>query len=366
MHILHTEASCGWGGQELRILTEAVGMQARGHRVTLVCPEQAPIYSEALKRGLRAVALPIGRKNLTGLSALRRWLKTEKVDVINTHSSTDSWLAALARLGLPGRPAIVRTRHISPPVSNNWTTRWLYTRGTDFIVTTGERLRERLIEDNGFAAGRIASVPTGIDPQRFAPGDRSRARDALELPRDRTIVGIVATIRTWKGHEYLVEAIARLKRKDILLLMVGDGPNRPNVEAAIDRFGMRDQVYLAGNRENVGDWLQAMDLFVLPSYANEGVPQSIMQAMFCGLPVISTPVGSIDEIVQDGKTGLMVEPKNVEALSQAIARLIDHPELAASLAAAGSERALSGYSLDLMVGRMEKLFRALCTAGVRP
>lgn len=356
LHIVHTEASCGWGGQEIRILTEAVGMQARGHRVTLVCPEQAPIFKEAQKRGLRAVALPIGRKNLKGLFALRRWLKTEDVDVINTHSSTDSWLSSLARIGLPKPPAIVRTRHISPPISNNVTTRWLYTRGTDFIVTTGERLRETLIRDNRFPAERILSVPTGIDPRKFAPGDKMAAREQLGLPAEKTIIGIVATIRSWKGHVYLVEAIAKLNRPDILLLMVGDGPNRHNVERAVETFALQNQVYWAGNQENVADWLRAMDLFVLPSYANEGVPQSILQAMFCHLPVIGTPVGSVDEIVKDEKTGLMTVPQDANRLHDSIARMLDAPELCSQLADAGHQLVTSEYTLNGMVARMESIF----------
>ena len=360
MHIVHTEASCGWGGQEIRILTEAVGMQGRGHRVTLVCPEQAPIYREAQKRGLPAVALPIGRKNLKGLFALRRWLKTQQVDVINTHSSTDSWLSALARIGLENPPAIVRTRHISPPISNNWTTRWLYTRGTDFIVTTGERLRETLIRENGFPAESIMSVPTGIDPAAFAPGDKVSAREKLGLPVDKVIIGIVATIRSWKGHVYLVEAIAKLQRADLLLLMVGEGPNRHNVENAVETFGLHDQVYWAGNQENVADWLRAMDLFVLPSYANEGVPQSIMQAMFCQLPVVSTPVGSVDEIVRDGQTGLMTTPQDANALSQTIGRILAAPELGRQLAEAGCQLVKNGYALNGMLERMEQVFDRAC------
>src|SRR6266849_5527034 len=126
MRILHTEASLGWGGQEIRILDEAEGISRRGHSVALAAPREASIFQAALKRGLDVVPLPIGRKNLRGLFALRRWLQAHPVDVINTHSSTDSWLAALACATLPGAPAIVRTRHIFASISTNFPTRWLY------------------------------------------------------------------------------------------------------------------------------------------------------------------------------------------------------------------------------------------------
>ena len=126
LHILHTEASLGWGGQEIRILTEAEGMIARGHHVTLIAPAEANIRREGEARGIPTLALPIGKKRLSGLFALRNWLKNNRCDVINTHSSTDTWLAALACATMSDAPPLVRTRHISAPVPDNFSSRWLY------------------------------------------------------------------------------------------------------------------------------------------------------------------------------------------------------------------------------------------------
>src|SRR5208337_98204 len=106
------------------------------------------IFAEAAGRGVAATALPIARKNLRGLVALRGWFKANAVDVINTHSSTDAWLAALACASLSAAPPMVRTRHLSTPVSNNAATRWLYRVATAHIVTTGEKLREQLMREN--------------------------------------------------------------------------------------------------------------------------------------------------------------------------------------------------------------------------
>ena len=165
-------------------------------------------------------------------------------------------------------------------------------------------------------AERVQSVPTGIDLTRFRPADRAAKRAELGLPADAFIVGIVATLRSWKGHRYLLEAVQPLS--DIHLVIAGDGPQRAALEVQVELLGMKDRVRFAGNQKNVPPWLQSFDMFVLPSYANEGVPQALMQAMACGLPVISTPVGSIDEIVTDGETGLMVVPQDVITLRAAI------------------------------------------------
>ncbi|BCB28694.1 glycosyl transferase [Sulfurimicrobium lacus] len=356
LHIVHTEASLGWGGQEIRILTEAAGMIQRGHQVTLLCPPQARIYSEAQSRGLPVVALPIGRKNLRGVLALRRWLKTHAVDVINTHSSTDAWLAALAMKSLGKRVPIVRTRHISAPIPHNPATRWLYQRASHHIVTTGERLREQLIGINRFSPTAITSVPTGVDTAHFVPGDKAAVRQQLGLPLDAPIVGIVATLRSWKGHRYLVEAFAALP-DTTRLLIVGDGPVKEALLAQIAQLGIADRVVLPGNQRDVLPWLQAMDVFALPSYANEGVPQAILQAMLCGLPIISTPVGSILEAVEHERTGLIVEPQNSAELQHAIQRLLGDADLRQKLGSAARERALARFGFEAMVERMEGIFR---------
>jgi len=359
MHIVHTESSCGWGGQEIRVLEEAAGLLARGHRVTLLCPREARIHDEAAGRGVPVVALPIARKGVAGWRALRAWLAHANCEVLNSHSSTDSWLAALALLGLQPRPALVRTRHISAPIPDNVATRWLYQSATQHIVTTGERLRQQLIRDNRFRAERIVSVPTGIDLARYVPADKAQAKRRLGLDSGQTCIGIVATLRSWKGHRYLVQAFAGLKQQDARLLLVGDGPGRDNLKQQVAQLGLESRVLMPGNQADVLPWLQALDVFALPSYANEGVPQALMQAMAVGVPVISTPVGSIDELLRPEETGLMVPPQDAVALGAAIDRLLHEPALAARLAQAARAWVTARYSRERMLDSMEAVFRSV-------
>jgi hypothetical protein len=179
--ILHTEASHGWGGQEIRILTEMALLAARGHEVALATASSAPIYAAARQRGLTVHDLPLGRRRLAGVLALRRLLREQHFDVVNAHSSIDTWLVALALVGWPEAPALVRTRHISAPVSRDPATRWLYDRACTAVVTTGERLKQSLRTYNGFTRARIESIPTGVDLARFTPQDPVRARARLGL-----------------------------------------------------------------------------------------------------------------------------------------------------------------------------------------
>lgn len=356
LSILHTESSTGWGGQEIRILSEARGMIARGHTVRLVCSEGSRILEEAPAWGVPAYALPIAKKRLVGLKCMVEWLKLERCNVVSTHSSTDSWLVAVALLAL-GRPCpMVRTRHISAPVRKSWLTRWLYANASRRIVTTGEALKKELVERNGLRADRIDSIPTGMDTARFRPGDRSAARAALGLPLDAPLVGIVATLRSWKGHRFLVEAMKDLPA-EVQLVMVGEGPQRAALEKLVDQPGLRERVRFAGNQADVVPWLQALDVFALPSYANEGVPQALIQAMLVGLPCVTTHVGSIAEIAQHERTALVVPPQDVHALGGAIARLLSDPAFGASLGAAARRHCEESYSYERMLDRMEQVYR---------
>lgn len=357
LHIVHTESSCGWGGQEIRILEEARGMLARGHRVTLLCPAEAKICTRAADWGLQAVALPIRKKTLGALWVMRRWLAAhaDDIDVLNTHSSTDSWLAALAVQTLHRRLPIVRTRHISAPVKPSAANRWLYARAACFVATTGETLRQELVDNLGVSPTRSASIPTGIDTARFTPGDRIAARVALGLEADAAWIGIVATLRSWKGHRYLLEALQTLPAP-VRLAIVGDGPQREALQTRVQELGLASRVHFAGNQTDVVPWLRALDVFALPSYANEGVSQAVMQAMAVGLPVVTTPVGSMTDVIRDSETGLLVTPENVPSLAAALSRLCEDRVFAATLGQRAHAFAGEHCGLERMVSRMEQVF----------
>jgi glycosyltransferase involved in cell wall biosynthesis len=362
LRIVHTESSLGWGGQEIRILAESQGLMRRGHQVTLLCAPQARIHAEAPNWGVPAVALPIERKRPRCLRALADWLRANPCDIVNTHSSTDSWLAALAMRLLGRSEPIVRTRHISAPVPRGPLSRWLYMRAAARVVTTGEALKRSLVEHNGFSEARIESVPTGIDAGRFRPGERKASRAKFGLPGDRILVGIVATLRSWKGHAFLIEAMKRLP-EDIELVIIGDGPQRAALEQSIEALGLRGRVRMQGQQADVLPWLRALDIFALPSYANEGVPQALVQAMLVELPCVTTSVGGIPEIAEHERTALLVAPRDPAGLAEAIERLARNEGLRRELGEAARKHCVEGYSYERMLDRMEAVYRGVSGIG---
>jgi glycosyltransferase involved in cell wall biosynthesis len=352
LRIVHTESSLGWGGQEIRVLSESQGLIGRGHDVRLLCPPEARIHAEAPNWGVPAVALPIAWKRPVGVKVLYAWLKQNRCDLVSTHSSTDAWLTAFALLAM-GRPIpMVRTRHISAPVPRNAPTRWLYTRATARIVTTGEALKQELISKNGFPAQRIDSVPTGIDTKRYRPGDKAAARAALKFPASRKVVGIVATLRSWKGHRYLIEALPAGAH----LVIVGDGPMRDVLEKLVLERQLSQRVWFTGNQADVLPWLQAFDVFALPSYANEGVPQALAQAMAAGLACVTTDVGSIGELAKHEETALVVPKEDPAALRSALEKLLGDEPLRMRLGNAARRHAEANFSRERMLDAMERIY----------
>jgi glycosyltransferase involved in cell wall biosynthesis len=224
-------------------------------------------------------------------------------------------------------------------------------------VTTGEALREQLVRDNGIDPSRIDSVPTGIDAAHFATPARGAARAMLALPIDAPLVCIVATLRSWKGHRYLVEAMARIERRDARLLIVGDGPQRDALVRQVRELALEPRVVFAGQRDDVAPWLRASDVFALPSYANEGVPQALLQAMFASVPCVTTDAGAISEIARHGETATIVAREDAHALARGIDALLADPARAQAQAARAHAFVSARYTLEAMLDRMEAVFR---------
>jgi len=356
LRILHTEASTGWGGQEIRILDESAGLRARGHDVRIATPADAPLFEAAKRRNIPVHPVALNRRSLSSLREFARLLRQLKPHVIVTHSSSDSWIAAVATRMPSSRAAIVRTRHLSTPVAPGILNRWLYGSVPARVVTTGEAIRAHLIERLSLNPDKVVSVPTGADVSRFQPGDRTASRTRLGLADGGPIVGIVATLRSWKGHRFLISAMSDPRLAAARLVIVGDGPQDAALRDQAAASGVGARIIFAGQQEDVAPWLQAFDIFVLPSTGNEGVPQALMQAMATGLPVVTTAVGAIPELVRDGETGLIVPPENVDALVGAIARLLANEELAARLGAAGDEHVSKSFTANSMLDSMEAIF----------
>jgi glycosyltransferase involved in cell wall biosynthesis len=318
--VLHTESSPGLGGQEVRTLTEARWTAERGWRVLLVGQPDGRFVDRARAAGLEVAGIRMrGAWDLGAVSALRHVIRRERVSVVHTHSSVDAWVGGLAARS--ARVPVVRTRHVSIPIRRRWNPvyRWL----ADRVITSGEAIRALVVEA-GVDLERVVAIPAGVDLGEFRDAHRGESdrgrRVSEELGLSRPVIGSVAMFRGSKGHAHLLDAFAAIhsRRPEACLLLVGDGIRRPWVEGLAKEKGLAGKVVFTGFRTDVPDLLRAMDCFVLASTRTEGVPQSLLQAFAAGIPVVASAIGGIPEVVEDGKTGLLVPPENAPALAQAI------------------------------------------------
>jgi glycosyltransferase involved in cell wall biosynthesis len=356
--ILHTESSLGWGGQERRILAEALAMRARGHRLLLAGDPRGELLTRGEKAGFPVFPLNFGGwRNLGAGLALRDLVRRERVDFLNTHSSLDSWVGMLALAGLPN-PLLIRTRHLSTPVKSSWPTRRLY-QAPKATITTSEGIKALLQERVGVDPERVFCIPTGVSLTEFAPREGDAAlRDRLQIPADSFLWGMVSVLRSWKGHLYALEALRELLDSGIPthLLVVGEGPYRSLIEPRIKELGLEAQVRLVGYQEEVAPWLALMEVVVMASYAHEGVPQAVLQALALGKPVLGTTVGGIPEVISPGETGLLVPPKDPRALAAALRQLREQPHLRGEMGRRGRELVVQKYSLEQMAAAVEAVY----------
>lgn len=360
LRILHTESSWGWGGQELRILTESAALAERGHQLCIAAPPDTPILQRAAQMGLETVALPIRKKNFFGWRAVRGLLRRRAFDVVNTHSSTDSWLVALSVPGLAHQPALVRTRHVSTPVHANAANRWLYGRATRRVVGTGDAVCQALVAQLGLDPAHVVSVPTGVSSEQFRPPqaqEKASLRASFGFADGQTVFGCVATLRMLKGVDYLFRAMQQMQTLPIHLVVVGDGPQMDSLQALRRELGLQGKVTMAGEQANVEQWLQAMDAFVFPSLA-EGVPQALAQAMLSALPCVTTDVGGIPELASHLRTAWVCPPRDADALAQGMQALLHDPALGARLGQTAREHCIQTRSVRQMADAMERVFEA--------
>jgi glycosyltransferase involved in cell wall biosynthesis len=360
--ILHSESSLGWGGQEVRVFAELEWMRARGHWVALAAHPESAIARRAVEAGLTFYPLRTHKALLPlEIAQMTAWLRRHRIEVVNTHSSNDGWLVgAAARLAL--RPLLIRSRHIEVDYPNRFWSGVAYRTLPHHVLTTSQRIADRLSAELHIPASRVTCVATGVDLARFKPEVKGTLREELGLEPNVALVGMISVLRSWKGHATFFEAAARLLKdsaRPVHFVIAGDGPGRQEQTKKIAKAPWTGHVTLLGHRADVPNVLASLDVLVLPSYAHEGIPQIILQAQAMARAVVATTVGGIPEVVEDGVTGLLVAPREADALAAKIEALLDDPGLRSRLGRAARESIEKHHSLDAMGERVLALYGEL-------
>ncbi|HXE36911.1 MAG TPA: glycosyltransferase family 4 protein, partial [Azonexus sp.] len=254
------------------------------------------------------------------------------------------------------RPCIVRTRHLALPITSKFT----YSVLPDHVVTVS-RFVENYLVAAGVPREKITTVATGVD---FAHYDRSAVagdlRAELGLPADALLIGTVAILRAKKGHADILDAVPAVLQAfpDAHFVFAGDGPQTANLTARIAADGLTGRVHLLGLRRDVTNVLASLDVFVLPTH-QEALGTAFIEAGAMGLPTVATHIDGVPEVVQDGRTGLLVPVMDGAAIAEAVSRLLADPIYRQGMGANAAEFVRRKFSREVMAQGMERLYTQL-------
>lgn len=358
--ILHLEASMGYGGQELRILKESIGLRKQGFEIMIGAPKGAKILEAMKNYGFKTFELAFKKlKFFSTLIQLRQIIKNEKIDLINTHSSLDAWIGgSIAKLhNIP----IIRTRHLSTPIKKGLNSYLLYNVLADHVVTTCQEIVPIIINQARLSPSRCECIATGIDPEKLAINQEALAqfKNHYNLKEDDLVVGTLCILRSWKGLKEFLQACAKLKEATkIKWLIVGSGPSEERLKREAKALQIEHLVIFTGHLNPPYTALAAMDIFVLLSTANEGISQATLQAAFLKKPLITTPTGGLKEICLHEKTGLIVPIFNSDAVANAVESL-KSKDMREKLGKNAHQLIMDNYTESHMVEAMIKIYKKL-------
>ncbi len=362
MSILHVIEAPSWTGAMAQTFELVVGLQDRGHGVTLACTPGSILYDRAREAGVDVVGLNVHSElNPFSIAKLCSLVWSRGADIVHAHRAHAHSLGLLAAFAT-GRPFVV-SRRVSFRPKDNLGSRVKYcSRHVTRIVAVSEGVKDVLV-DYGVPAERIDVVYSGSDPSRYrADLDGTGVRRELGLPPDAPVVGKIANFyHGWKGHDTFLDAARRVAGKfpSARFLLVGHNTGGDKMQRMVDERGLSDRVVLAGYRTDIPEVISALDVSVNSPRAGEGLSGAVRESLAAGRPVVATDIGGNRELVRDGETGILVPPNDPEALASAVVRLLGDPDLASRLASDGARFVRENLTVEQMVEGTIDLYRRI-------
>ena len=296
------------------------------------------------------------------LPRLANHLRKEKIDALISVGAGDKMFWGRLAARLASVPVVCSALHSTGwPDGVGKMNRWL-TPITDAFIAVAKPHGQFLADFEKFPANKIAVIPNGVDTLRFHPNAvaRNDVRSELGLAPDTPLIGIVAALRPEKNHALFLNAASRVIEKfpKAHFVIVGDGPERSLIEKTAAELGITENLSLLGTRSDTPRLLAAMDVFALTSH-NEASPVSILEALSCGVPVVSTRVGSVAESVHDQWNGFTVDPGDANAVTERIMYLLSNKSASEVMGSNGREHVQSNGSLETMVRMYEHLIHSI-------
>ena len=361
MYSLHVDTARTWRGGQNQVLLTVNGLRSIGHRATLVAHPDGELRKRVAE-GLDLIPLaPRTEMDLSAAWKFSRLIKRLRPDVVHAHDPHGVAMASFA-LSLGGSsgdnasgPALVASRRVDFHLKGNSLSRWKH-RQVDCFITASEAIRQILLHD-GVPADRTVTVHEGIDVEHVVAAPAVNVHETFWLPHHAPVVGNVAALVPHKGQRYLIEAAHRVVQviPDARFVILGEGELREHLEKQVHEHHLEKHVLLPGFRTDVLGCIKGFDLFVMSS-VTEGLGTSLLDAMACARPIVATTAGGIPEVVEDGVNGLLVPPRDAQALADAIIRALNDRALRTRMGDAGFARVRERFTVERMIEQTASVY----------
>jgi glycosyltransferase involved in cell wall biosynthesis len=336
IRVCHLASGDLWAGAEVQVATVLSSLVKQSDlEISAVVLNEGRLARELRKCGVDITVIDENNTGSLGiLKKLRCLFKDKKVDILHTHRYKENILGGLAA-ELSGIRHIVRTVHgLSEPFTGlkriniavyDWLNDFLARHQTDKIVAVSFEMADVLSKKYG--RERVVCIHNAINLGRIKlNSDPQKLREELQISKADRIMGTVCRLTPIKGIEFFLKAASIIadKRSDVKFLIVGDGPLQDSLKRLSKELGVEKLVRFLGQREDVYDLINIMDVFVLSSL-HEGLPTALLEALAMGKPVVATRVGGIPEVIKQDGLGILIEPKKPEQIAEACLTLLNNP-----------------------------------------
>jgi glycosyltransferase involved in cell wall biosynthesis len=360
-----------WGGAEVYLMQLVAAARKAGIEPHIYCADRsdADAWIDALiEQGFNVSRYrPTKEFNPLGFFVARRVLSGHDVVHINKTHPRNS-LPGVIAAWLSGARVIVATEHLGQPPDSHYPLGRLiittYVRLTNMMIdrtiAVSELSREMLLDNYRIPESKIVAIPNGIDVGRFENVDPGPVRAELGLTPEDRVALFIGRLTARKGHSVAIDAFPDVLAgvPEAKMVFVGNGELEDEFRSRVSAMGLEDRVIVAGFRRDIPELLAASSALILPS-EKECLPLSILEAMAAGLPVVATDVGGISEAVEDGVTGLLIEPRDPGGLARALVRVLGDREEAEAMGRAGLEKARHEFSIEATMTAVFGLYRDL-------
>lgn len=363
--IVNPMGSNGWGGVERWLMDLSLGLRDRGHTMLMVGRPASQWVERSREHGFEAWEQPLRADfHLTQARDISRLIQDRGVDAVLTKLHRGIRVSGFAAK-LAGSPPVIAFMGLVE-TRRGLRYRMTYELFLDRVVTLSQRMADQIAVRGALESDTVEVIPYGVRPDAYVAeaGARERLRRSLGLADDAPVALALGRLNMQKRFDLLLQAFAEVRERlpQARLLIAGTGKLEPNLRAKHERLGLGESVQFLGFRRDVGDLLSAADLLVLSS-DDEGLPHVILEAMAAGRAVVSTRVGSVDDLVDDGRTGLLIPRRDPAALRDALVETLGDRERLRAMGRAGRERVVTEYPLQRCIERTESYLDALRRSG---